>query len=479
MRRLLLLALLAAPGWACSCSGWPSAKGAWQESPLVFVGVVERTTPKVTDERLMAGEQSAWVRVVEPFKGVEKDQVLELRTTFSSCSGGFRDNGQLLFYLHPGKQAGTWVAYACHRTRALSGAADDLRFLRELPGSARGNRVSGLVQLYDEDPVNGFRLNRALPGVRVRAVSETNSHETSTSAEGLYEFRRLPPGTYTIQVDYPRGMALRFPMFYGMHSQQRLQQRDDARLEVTAESGDGFDFVLAHDTRISGRVLAPDGQPMKDVCVDLEPALTALKMASLVSDCTEPDGTYKLERLSPGSYRVVANREERPTAAAPFGKLYHPGTAEVEKAGLLTVAAGEHLDNVDIRVPELARRIELRGRLTFSDGVPVPHQSLYFREKEEGRPEYGRTDAAGNFTMRILVGRSGHLSSEINVERQEAAACPQFRAGFNPRGYIAGLKSTPAPVAGDKDISGMVVTFPFPSCEEWLKQEAARNSKRN
>src|SRR5436190_23655169 len=107
MRRLFLLAIICVRAWACSCSGYPSVKGAWLDSPLVFGGLVDKTDPKITSERIMAGEQTAWVRVTEPFQGVTKDQVLELRDQFSSCFGGFREGTELLFYLHPGQKQGT------------------------------------------------------------------------------------------------------------------------------------------------------------------------------------------------------------------------------------------------------------------------------------------------------------------------------------------------------------------------------------
>jgi Carboxypeptidase regulatory-like domain len=74
MRRLFLLAIVCVPTWACSCSGYWSAKDAWIDSSLVFVGTVDKTDPKITGDRDIFGEQIAWVRVSEPFKGVQKDQ---------------------------------------------------------------------------------------------------------------------------------------------------------------------------------------------------------------------------------------------------------------------------------------------------------------------------------------------------------------------------------------------------------------------
>jgi len=466
MRRLFLLAILCGPAWACSCAGHPSAKDAWLESPLVFAGFIDSTSPKIIS--LIFGEQVASVRVTEPFKGVKKGQVLELRGKLSGCFAGFREGSALLFYLYPGQKQGTWVAPVCYRSSAISDAADDLKFLRGLPGSARGNRVSGTVELWEDDPE--FHLSRALAGVRVRAVGASSSYEAFTDTQGLYEFRDLRPGTYTIKIDYPQGTTLRFPIAYG---KTKLQGTDhDTQLEVTAESGNGFDFNLAPDTRIAGRVLDPSGFPMKDVCLEIEPLQGKSENGSRTIDCTEPDGSYVLDKMPAGSYRIVANRTGQMTAAAPFGRLYYPGTPNLDKAGVLTVAAGQHLDGIDIQVSELARRIELRGRLTFSNGVPLVDQALNFRGNEGRYQEYGRTDANGNFVMQILAGRPGTLTGEISLWRDQESACPQFRAKINPKKYAASLKSTPYPVAGDMSLSRIEVVFPFPSCDAWIKHEA-------
>lgn len=477
MRRLFLLAIICAPAWACSCGGYPSAKDAWLDSPLVFVGFVDKTEPKITSERDIFGEQIAWVRVTEPFKGVKKDQVLELRDQQSSCFGGFREGTALLFYLYRGQKQGTWVAPTCHRSRSISDAGDDLKFLRGLPAAARGNRVSGTVELWEDDPVKGFHLSRVLGGVRVRAMGASGSYETVTDTQGLYEFRHLRPGTYTIKIDYPKGTTLRFPIAFGKTRLRRHASPytdDDTQLEVTAESGNGFDFNLASDTRISGHVLDPNGRPMKDVCLEIDPLQGNSANGSRIFDCTEPDGFYVLDKMPAGSYRIVANRNEQMTAAAPFGRLYYPGTPELDKAGVLTVAAGQHLDGIDIHVSELARRIELRGRLTFSNGIPLADQSLDFRGNDGRYQQYGRTDGDGNFVMQILAGRPGRLTGEISIWRDQEGACPQFAAKFNPNGYAVFLKSAPYPVAGDMSLSRVALVFPFPSCDAWLKHEAER-----
>jgi hypothetical protein len=145
-----------------------------------------------------------------------------------------------------------------------------------------------------------------------------------------------------------------------------------------------------------------------------------------------------------GSYRVVSTQGGELTAETPFGKRYHPGVAERERAGVVTVAAGQHLEGIDILVPELARTIELRGRFVFLDGVGAPGQ--------------------------LVAGQTGTLRGRLWIFPDLQDACPQFCQ--QPGGEIVGYYwlGMPHSVAGDKNLSGIEVVFPARSCEAWLRR---------
>lgn len=465
MRLFLILGIVSAPAWNCSCDSFPSAKEAWLESTLVFAGRVEKTALERAPP-----EQTAWVRVTEPFKGVELGQVVEVWNQFGER---FHDGRELVFYLFPGAKPGTWIAPYCHRTRGLDGAPDDLKFLRELPASAVGNRVSGVVSLWNGDDPAGQR--RVFSGVRVRAIGPNGSHTTFTDQQGLYEFRNLEPGAYVIKVDYPSGMSLYLPIAYGKKVNPfHPIATGVAQVEVTADSGEGIDFALAPRTRISGRVLDWNGHPMQGVCIEIERLDGSFGWSSPHSPCTAPDGSYRISHFSPGTYRVVANRNGRASEAVPFAWLYHPGTSEREKARVVTVAAGQHANAIDFQVSEQDRVIVLSGQVTFSDGVPVARQLVRFREKAGSYEVHGYTDYEGSFIVQISRGVAGSIRGEILMMRPLPDACPQFEDGL-----VAGalLRSTPQPVAGDKGLSGIRVVFPIPSCKAWLEQEEARRKR--
>jgi hypothetical protein len=158
-----------------------------------------------------------------------------------------------------------------------------------------------------------------------------------------------------------------------------------------------------------------------------------------------------------GSYRVVSTQGGELTAETPFGKRYHPGVAERERAGVVTVAAGQHLEGIDILVPELARTIELRGRFVFLDGVGAPGQLVDFLGQDGRSRLEALTDGEGNFVMRLLAGQTGTLRGRLWIFPDLQDACPQFCQ--QPGGEIVGYYWL-----------GIEVVFPARSCEAWLRR---------
>ncbi|HAX42834.1 MAG TPA: carboxypeptidase-like regulatory domain-containing protein [Bryobacteraceae bacterium] len=477
MRLWIFLVIFCGPSWACSCGGYPPVKEAWLGSPVVFVGIVEKARFKEE----ASAEQSAWVRVKEAFKGVQNDEVLELQGgRMTSCSQVYAEGQTLLFYLYPSRQSGVWYAPPCHRTAPPQWAADDLRFLRGLPDTAEGNRVSGVVRLQEDDLTIGAFRSRGLAGVRVRARGDAGVIESTTDPEGVYEFRQLAPGDYKFTIDPPEKTRLSYPVVSG-----RVAAGDDGesgneagvRLEVTETSGSGIDYTLTPDTRIAGRVLGPDGGPMAGVCLRLEPVQGRFAHGSSPSSCSDSDGGYSIERIAPGTYRLVANRDGVPSASEPFGRLYYPGTSEQEKAGVLNVAGGQHLEGIDLRVPELVRRIQLRGRLVFSDGVPLAEQSISFLGLDGRGGRGSRTDGRGSFVVQILAGRAGQLTGHLTLWSGLESACPQFAEALGENRRELRLESKPTLVSGTEDLSGIEVVFPFPSCEAWVQKDRAMKAR--
>jgi len=240
---LLLIFCSSIPAWACVCPGWPSAKQAWHDSPVVFVGTVEFTDP-IFSSHVRYEEQISHVTVEEPFKNSRKGQKFDLKQSSGNCSTKFKRGERFLFYLHKDGSPYMWTARGCHRTRRVEDAHDDFLFLRGLPGTDRGNRLSGTVKHYDTKP-NRFRKIRSLPGVKVIATSmKGKAVSTLTDANGVYQWYGLPEAEYQLSIEVPKGMRVHTSVLYGVRlSGLALLSQGDV-VQLAKESGVGVDFYL-------------------------------------------------------------------------------------------------------------------------------------------------------------------------------------------------------------------------------------------
>jgi hypothetical protein len=208
MLRIAILALVAAShALGCVCVGFLTPKEEWLRSSLVFVGRVERVSPEFNGKNPFR-PQRAIVQVEEAFKGVQKDQLIEIDQTGSDCELKYSKGWRRLLYLSTQK-GGQWLSPGCDRSTDSEWASDDLRFLRALPASADRTRISGEVILTG-DPT------RPLSGVTVTLTPGGGPSTTAvTDAKGVFEVYDLPLGSYTVSVRVPQGLKPNFGFVSG------------------------------------------------------------------------------------------------------------------------------------------------------------------------------------------------------------------------------------------------------------------------
>lgn len=85
--------------------------------------------------------------------------------------------------------------YPCCHTVPISDAEVDLRVLQD-GTSKSGARIIGRVYSFQSDRPG----ERSVPGVTVMVIGPAGSLSTITDKSGIYDFRDLPPGHYSIRV---------------------------------------------------------------------------------------------------------------------------------------------------------------------------------------------------------------------------------------------------------------------------------------
>lgn len=288
-------------------------------------------------------------------------------------------------------------------TYILTPPADGYRLLAYDPageyatafyGGADSFETTPVVQLADGAPLQAdFALARGgvisgtvasasvpLAGAVVEAynLSGTRRGFTTANAAGEYSIV-LPAGDFKLFGYDANGV------FAGEFHANVRAFADATTLHVTAPGSTTVHFILERAASVSGAVL--DADTNTGLASMLVYAYTAA--GSLVTQtATDGGGAFRFS-LGPGVYRFVA---ADPTGT--YGPAFHPGGRSFEGSGIVALAAGQQLSNLDL----LAERGgQVRGRVPT--GLAVIAYNL------EGTQHAAATaDAAGDYVLVVAPG---------------------------------------------------------------------------
>lgn len=449
-----ILLLCPRPSFACSCTGSISVCGGFAMAEAVFVGTVTRVenqTAKDDQGRSYIVGQVARMQVDEAFKGANEPELI-FRSFGTSCDVRYEEGQHWLVYARYDKKEKTWSIGACGRSTRLEAGADDLLYLRGLPGSAQKTRLSG--HLIDRD-------GKSLMGVKVKIIGERQTYEVFTDKNGVYEIYDLPPGKYTVEPETPLNLKLWFAMATAIRDRNT---RSDRQVELTEKGCAGVDFVFNANSSVKGKVYGADGQPMAKVCVRLWHKEEVDETATLFG-CTKEDGRFAIDDIGAGEYYLVANDDGVITSEEPFPLTYYPGVFEKEKATILTIASGDKLEDFDIHIPSQRPTRTIQGRLLFSDGRPVDEGSIEFAsEQKPGQNQdhvYVTTDAEGRFKLAVLEGTKGTLHGSLFGFSRELSQCPAIDKLNKARKDIETKRLS---LELNRDHTNIELVFAFPFC---------------
>lgn len=432
---LIFLAAFADNIFACSCAAKPTVLESFEGSDLVIIAKAvsvemneeakgvdfEAQIKKAGYDNTYRYVKSTKMKVEKVYKGNVKvgDELLFGQGGGADCiwTFGIKSVGEsFLFYLdqpttnHPYfddikmSDKPAYFPGGCGRSQTIIGyETHDLKYLNNLEKVKGKTRISGDLNCWSEPCPNVANVN-------IKIIGEKKIYETKTDEHGTYEIYDLPAGKYLINPDIPKGWKLnqymlnRSSAFQSGYYGEELDLSKGIPLTLEAGKHNGIDFYFDVDTAIRGKVLSPDGKPLKGVCV------TAVSIDLKEGDyrgrfnCTNEDGIFIIEEMPPGKYILVANDDGKISAKEPFGVLFYPNTANYKDAKPIEIKLGERLDNFTIQVLKTEELVTISGRWTYSDGKPVADEWIEFKAIEKNEKVDGeqrtKTDKQGIFHLR-------------------------------------------------------------------------------
>jgi hypothetical protein len=237
------------------------------------------------------------------------------------------------------------------------------------------------------------------------------SRRAAAEGDGTCVFPHVPPGTFDIQT------TARFPSLGRSVSIKR-------QIEVAAT--DLQNLVLNFDSElgveVAGRVLSDGGPPRCPYAIGLR--LRSVSVPDFGAK-SRPDGTFSIERVKPGHYRLTIQEEQGDEPSAECGEVTvsaRLGDKDVRADGfdVGTVPVGPLQILVTAKVGTLSGSI-----VNFADRKP-PWVQLIFEQVPGGRM-FSTMLFAGDFNQLLLPG-DYHIYSAINPQQSWALADAAYRA---------------------------------------------------
>ena len=462
---------------ACPCPPIPTVLDAYEAADAVLIvrvlsvqniqGVQPMGPTSQIPARLVTGD------VERVYKGnvKVKEQFKFLQEVW--CPSSFYEIGvgtDILLYLKaPKEQNHSWNVSTCGRTKPVLQAAEDLLYLDNMNKLRGKTRVSGNYGAWVKQDIN-------IAHRRIRIVDASNKVvETFTDEKGVFEIYDLPPGKYRLEPEIPEGWRIdRSSLKHHVSSEVSQDSTKWARFVLNPQKHASVSFAFQPDNAVEGRIVGPDGKALANTCAYLRKPQEILgdivalfRLGSLASGCSDENGRFRIESITPGSYVLVLNVLGKPRSSEPFPRVFYPGTTELEKATPVAIGLGQTVKDVNVAVPFLLDTVTVAGVLRRSDGQPVPKQEVRF--ESIGRPELDglaitETDEHGRFSLKILKGLEGSVYGGMTVVAGTFTRCPELKPlNFREQDRVY-VRSKDLKIETQQDMSNLVLRLHYPDC---------------
>lgn len=248
--------------FACSCSSYDSVCQAYDSAESVFLGTVTKvvdakmksssitTLPNGKQKRETVKGWKHYIKVEKTYKGFPQNEII-LAIEDDYCSGiQYAVGSNLLLYANYDKEEKVWLGDG-YCGRSGYPRQEDLYYLNGLPKTLTQTIISGNLRRFDEKPNKNRKRSERLPNSKLTISSKTNSYNLITDENGNYQIYDLPPDTYTITPETPKGLNFRFPIFYGFEN--LLNESNPVTVDLKENRCVGVGFVFKTDTSVSGK----------------------------------------------------------------------------------------------------------------------------------------------------------------------------------------------------------------------------------
>jgi hypothetical protein len=280
---------------------------------------------------------------------------------------------------------------------------------RDAPPPSASTAWTGVLRGQVVDAATGRGIPRA--AVELRGGEPRGDAGETTDEDGMFAFRALPPGRFSLEVTKTGYNNGRLP-------EGRLGRRIEFLELRPGETRDKIIFRLVRASAITGRVVDQFDEPAPNTRVWLRYFPGAREQSSVgvsmtTSAMTNDIGEFRIAPVRPGSYLLVAVSGGDSDAFRPRqrtetgGFVAWPAGQSLDEAQPLIVEVGQTVSNVELRLFPL-KPVRVSGVVLLPDGKPADGAMLTVGQMlPSDRGSNGGTGAAvrdGAFSLTLMPG---------------------------------------------------------------------------
>ena len=401
---ILLLLLTGQTANACSCAGPRSPCESFGSAKAVFAGtaiaVRDNERSKDTDRSQVDWTPRVFKFLVEQsFLGVSGTEVeVHTGTGGGDCGYGFKIGERYLVYAFgDGHRLATGI---CTRTKPFNSATEDLAFLGTLSSARPGVTIQGVITRSDGGKIEDFG-----PDVFVTIEGESQRKEIRPDADGRFRLSGLPAGTYKAKLHLPESLTT---------------YREENEISVADRGCATLWWAIAINGRVEGKVVDAQGVPIAKIMVGLVKPGTNPRDNHVALVRTDDQGNFKFAGISAGRYLIAVNHTRFPEPNDPtraYPPSFYPGVPDEVNAETISLATGEKVSDLLIRMPFKRPASVLKISVVWSDGSPVGKAILTVKDITQDKSTLGfsfEADAGGQYVLEGYVGQRLIISAYVN-----------------------------------------------------------------